>query len=94
MQDIAAKLDEDGVFNPTLETSLGYIKQQRPDGIAQCSVLLRNPISDNLFVEYVVFGDVDSVDFFSTITVIRTGNSERIMRFLIDSKLNPEMFTH
>ena len=91
---LIAKLAEAGVINPTLENGLRSVAQQRPDGFGQCTVVLRNRVSDRLIKEYVVFSDEGSLAIFASMTVLTIDGQDRIFGFQLDSSLDPVVYNN
>ncbi|MBU2980622.1 hypothetical protein KO498_02230 [Lentibacter algarum] len=88
------ELSSAGVTNGSIENSLRSLERQRPDGFAQCTVLLRNQISDRLVREWVLFGEDGGIGFFATMTVVTIDGADRVIGFNLDSNIDPTLYNH
>lgn len=93
-ESLVAELSSAGVSNASIENSLRSLERQRPDGFAQCTVLLRNQISDRLVREWVLFGEDGGIGFFATMTVITIDGADRVIGFNLDSNIDPTLYSH
>jgi len=91
---LLAELSSAGVSMSSIENSLRSLERQRPDGFAQCTVLLRNQISDRLVREWVLFGEDGGISFFATMTVVTIDGADRVIGFNLDSNIDPTIYNH